>query len=84
MEENINCLVTGMQNCSLRDEASGEISKASGTSDAQNGKQFKQGSSKSNGKDSYQMQKTKQPGTNNKGNNKANCLIFDDSLRNLI
>jgi len=66
VEENVDGLVNEIQNCSLYDgaDANGEISKTSGTSDAQNGKQFKQGSLKSNGKDSYQIvQKTKQSGT---------------------
>jgi len=65
VEENIDGLVNEIQNCSLYDgaDANGEVSKTSGTSDAQNGKQFKQGSLKSNGKDSYQIiQKTKQSG----------------------
>ncbi|RLU19174.1 hypothetical protein DMN91_007731, partial [Ooceraea biroi] len=63
VEESIDCLVSGMQNCSLYDGSNSEVSKTSGASDPQNSKQFKQGSSKSNGRDLYQvMQKTKQPG----------------------
>jgi len=66
VEESVDGLVNEIQNCSLYDgtDANSEISKTSGTSDSQNGKQFKQGSLKSNGKDSYQIiQKTKPSGT---------------------